>query len=101
MSNIKTMAEGSGYNNKQLSALQKVRGIVEQLIEIEDLQKRKYQSQLGLKGYLDASLADLLLDAYPDYSTLEERLKETITNAKSLGLSKDPLVKKIGALAFS
>ena len=92
---------GNNYTNKQKGVLNKIKGIVGQLTEIENLKKSKYQSQIGLDAYTDASVADIALDNCADYSTLEKRLKEAINNAIGLGLGKDPLVKKVSEVAFA
>ena len=88
------------YTLKQRKTLAEVRRIARKLINIEELEKRKYRPQLGLEGYMDASAADLELDNQPSYSVLEENLREAITQAKDIGLNNDPLVKKVGELAF-
>ncbi len=93
--------EENKYNPKQKETLTKIKRIIGELIEIEELQKRKYQRQIGLQDYMDASEADLLLDFVPPYHVLEEKLRESITQARNIGLSKDPLVEKVGEIAFA
>lgn len=89
------------YNPQQRDKLNKVARITRQLIKIEDLKKRKYQSQYGLKEYFDASDADLELDSCPPYSRLEEQLREAIISAEKRDLQKDPLIIETRKIAFS
>ena len=51
----------SNYSPKQEKALGSVREIVDQLIDLESLQKRAYQSVLSLDNTLDQTIADISL----------------------------------------
>ncbi len=83
----------NNYTPEQEVALEKIRGIVGRLIEIEEFQTKAHQPQLGLQGYSDTSDADLCLENYPPSYALENELRKKIVAARNLGLENDPLVR--------
>ncbi len=83
------------YDLEQKEALTEIRGIVSQLAEIEDLQRRMCSPRYGLKDALDSMAADLALDSFPPYYVLEERLRDSLRRTESLGLGDDPYILEI------
>ena len=95
------MLQGN-YNPEQVNAYGVVEGLVNQLVEIEELQGRAHKLPvLGVSGALDQATADIRLDCLPPYAVLEERLRTAITEARDLGLDKDPFILEFEARAFS
>jgi hypothetical protein len=88
------------YNSEQQEALTQIRGLMNQLIKVEKLSQDKYKPSFNWEGHMRQAVADIALDNYQSYQVLEERLRKTITEARDLGLTKDPLVKRIRKLAF-
>ncbi|MBS3071811.1 hypothetical protein J4408_02370 [Candidatus Pacearchaeota archaeon] len=89
------------YTLEQQKSLKSVRDITGKLIEIEDLQRRAYQPIYDMNCAMNQAVADLSLDNLQPYHVLEERLRKAVAEARSLGLGNDPLIEKVGALAFS
>ena len=91
----------NNYNPEQQGAIDSVKRITKQLVEIENLEREAHQPIYNLEGAQSQAVADICLDQYPPYHVLEERLRTAVTEARKLGLHEDPLVKRIRALAFS
>lgn len=90
------------YAPEQKKSLEIVRGLVGELVELENLQKKAYQCPvIGLEGAMDQAIADISLDNHPPYHVLEDKLGGAIKKAKSLGLSNDSYIQKIESLVFS
>ena len=87
------------YSTEQNQALSQMYDVVKQLVEVEELQNRRYQPILSLKNALDQATADIALDNYPSYANLEARLRRTINQAREAGLGDHPDVKIYAKLA--
>jgi hypothetical protein len=90
------------YNPEQYRVIEGIKTTISGLRKLEALQQRMFRCPaLGLNDAIDQAEADLALDNLPSYSALESRLRNQITDARSMGLGKDPYIVKVSEVAFS
>jgi len=94
--------EEDNYNPEQKKAVEKVMGLVNQLVELEDLQRRAHQPIYRLSCAIDQTISDISLDNLPSYHILEGRLRKAVQEAVEIpGLKDDSYIMEIRDLAFS
>lgn len=88
------------YSQEQIQAIRNVNKALHRLQEYEKLTQQKYRPIYSLHDQLESDTADLMMDMFPSYNTMEENLKNAITRAKEAGVGKAKGMKELEQLAF-
>ena len=89
------------YTPEQESALNRVQAAFLPLRNYSNLSIKKYGNSLGAEGYLQSSMADLLMED-SSVPVMEKRLRVAITEARNVGVmvGMDRGLDELERLAF-